>query len=54
MKQHLDLTAHNLALTNAMDNQTWNAMVALDSATHGTDQSYYCEFGSLPPALCSQ
>ncbi|ETS81567.1 hypothetical protein PFICI_06569 [Pestalotiopsis fici W106-1] len=41
MKQHFDLTAHNLALTNAMKNQTWNAMVALDSATHGTDQSYY-------------
>ncbi|WQF78765.1 Putative carboxylesterase, type B, carboxylesterase type B, alpha/Beta hydrolase [Colletotrichum destructivum] len=41
MKQHFDLTAHNLALTHAMDNQTWNGMVALDSATHGTDQSYY-------------
>lgn len=41
MKQHFDLTAHNLALTNAMKNQTWNALVALDSATHGTDQSYY-------------
>lgn len=41
MKQHLDLTAHNLALTNALENQTWNAMVALGSATHGTDQSYY-------------
>ncbi|KAH6655825.1 esterase [Truncatella angustata] len=41
MKQHLDLTAHNLALTNALNNQTWNAMVALDQATHGTDQSYY-------------
>lgn len=41
MKQSLDLTAHNLALTQALDNQTWNAMVALDQATHGTDQSYY-------------
>ncbi|KAK6067571.1 esterase [Seiridium cupressi] len=41
MKQHFDLTAHNLALTNALNNQTWKAMVALDSATHGTDQSYY-------------
>ncbi|KAI3554927.1 esterase [Colletotrichum abscissum] len=41
MKQHFDLTAHNLALTHAMNNQTWNAMVALDQATHGTDQSYY-------------
>ncbi|KAL3418750.1 carboxylesterase family protein (secreted protein) protein [Phlyctema vagabunda] len=41
MKQSFDLTAHNLALTQAMDNQTWNAMVALGSATHGTDQSYY-------------
>lgn len=43
MKQSFDLTAHNLALTQALDNQTWNAMVALDQATHGTDQSYYCK-----------
>ncbi|KAH8659810.1 Alpha/Beta hydrolase protein [Xylariales sp. PMI_506] len=41
MKQHLDLTAHNLALTHAMNNQTWNALVGLGEATHGTDQSYY-------------
>ncbi|KAK6197234.1 aconitate hydratase [Pestalotiopsis sp. IQ-011] len=41
MKQHFDPTAHNFALTNAMKNQTWNDLVALDSATHGTDQSYY-------------
>lgn len=41
MKQSFDLTAHNLALTQALNNKTWNAMVALDSATHGTDQSYY-------------
>ncbi|GJC91402.1 esterase [Colletotrichum higginsianum] len=47
MKQHFDLTAHNLALTHAMDNQTWNGMVALDSATHGTDQSYYCRVQHL-------
>ncbi|KUJ24458.1 carboxylesterase family protein-like protein [Mollisia scopiformis] len=40
MKQSFDLTAHNLALTQAMKNQTWNAMVALGGATHGTDQSY--------------
>ncbi|RAL67421.1 hypothetical protein DID88_008176 [Monilinia fructigena] len=39
--QSLDLTAHNLALTAALKNQTWNAMVALDNATHGTDQNYY-------------
>lgn len=43
MKQSFDLTAHNLALTQALKNQTWNAMVALGSATHGTDQSYYCK-----------
>jgi hypothetical protein len=42
MKQSFDLTAHNLAVTQALDNKTWNAMVALDPATHGTDQSYYC------------
>ncbi|KPM37667.1 hypothetical protein AK830_g8899 [Neonectria ditissima] len=41
MKQHFDLTAHNLAATVALKNETWNAMVALDQATHGTDQSYY-------------
>lgn len=42
MKQSFDLTAHNLAVTQALNNQTWNAMVALGEATHGTDQSYYC------------
>ncbi|KAB8300403.1 hypothetical protein EYC80_000581 [Monilinia laxa] len=39
--QSLDLTAHNLALTAALKNQTWNAMAALGNATHGTDQNYY-------------
>jgi hypothetical protein len=43
MKQSFDLVAHNLAVTQALDNNTWNAMVALDTATHGTDQSYYCK-----------
>ncbi|KAG9239568.1 Alpha/Beta hydrolase protein [Amylocarpus encephaloides] len=33
MKQSFDLTAHNLALTQALGNETWNAMVALDAAT---------------------
>ncbi|KAF4554992.1 Carboxylesterase-like protein 4 [Elsinoe fawcettii] len=41
MKQNFDLTAHNLAVTHALNNKTWNAIVALGSATHGTDQSYY-------------
>lgn len=41
MKKSFDLVAHNLAVTQALDNNTWNAMVALGSATHGTDQSYY-------------
>lgn len=41
MKQHFDLTAHNMAFTHALDNQTWNAMVQIDQSTHGTDQSYY-------------
>ncbi|KAF2706201.1 esterase [Pleomassaria siparia CBS 279.74] len=40
MKQSFDLTAHNLAATNAMGNNTWNARVDLGAATHGTDQSY--------------
>ncbi|KAJ5160175.1 uncharacterized protein N7482_007179 [Penicillium canariense] len=43
MRQSFDLTAHNYALTRALNNNTWNAMVALESATHGTDQSYYCK-----------
>lgn len=43
MRQSFDLTAHDYALTRALDNNTWNAMVALEQATHGTDQSYYCE-----------
>jgi hypothetical protein len=41
MKQSLDLTAKNLALTHALNNQTWNGRVDLGEATHGTDQSYY-------------
>lgn len=41
MKQHFDLTAHNMAFTHALDNQTWNGMVQIDQSTHGTDQSYY-------------
>ncbi|KAL3671100.1 hypothetical protein V7S43_004282 [Phytophthora oleae] len=41
MKQSFDLTAKDIALTHALNNQTWNAEVALSSATHGTDQSYY-------------
>lgn len=41
MKQNFDLTAHNMAFTHAMDNQTWNGMVQIDQSTHGTDQDYY-------------
>ncbi|OCL02770.1 alpha/beta-hydrolase [Glonium stellatum] len=41
MKQSFDLTAHNLAVTQALGNKTWNAMVALGAATHGTNQNYY-------------
>ncbi|CAN8095494.1 unnamed protein product [Discula destructiva] len=41
LKQHFDLTAHNMAFTHALDNQTWNGMVQIDQSTHGTDQSYY-------------
>lgn len=42
MKQSFDMTAHDYALTRALKNQTWNGMVDLGKATHGTDQSYYC------------
>ncbi|CAH0476596.1 unnamed protein product [Peronospora belbahrii] len=41
MKQLFDSTGNNLALTYALNNQTWNAEVALGTATHGTDQKYY-------------
>lgn len=41
IKQNFDLTAHNMAFTHALDNQTWNAMVEIGQSTHGTDQSYY-------------
>jgi len=47
MKQSFDLTAHNLAITQALNNKTWNAAVALGSAGHGADQSYYCPWISL-------
>ncbi|ESZ93692.1 hypothetical protein SBOR_5932 [Sclerotinia borealis F-4128] len=39
--QDFELVAHNYALTEALNNQTWNAMVALGVATHGMDQNYY-------------
>ncbi|KAG3134442.1 hypothetical protein PI126_g18688 [Phytophthora idaei] len=41
MKQSFDLTDKNIALTHALNNQTWNAEVALGDATHGADQNYY-------------
>ncbi|KAJ5101922.1 hypothetical protein NUU61_004144 [Penicillium alfredii] len=41
MRQSFDLTAHNYALTRALNNNTWTARCSLGSATHGTDQSYY-------------
>lgn len=41
IEQSFELTSHNLALTNGLHNQTWNAMVALGEAPHGTDQDYY-------------
>ncbi|KAJ5312577.1 hypothetical protein N7508_003407 [Penicillium antarcticum] len=41
MRQSFDLTAHDYALTRALNNNTWNAEVSLDQAVHGTDQSYY-------------
>ncbi|KAF7930442.1 uncharacterized protein EAE98_004842 [Botrytis deweyae] len=42
IEQSFELTSHNLALTNGLHNQTWNATVTLGEATHGTDQDYYC------------
>ncbi|ETO69680.1 hypothetical protein F444_13776 [Phytophthora nicotianae P1976] len=41
MKQSFDLTDKNIALTHALNNETWNAQVALGAASHGADQNYY-------------
>ncbi|KAG6941421.1 hypothetical protein JG688_00018679 [Phytophthora aleatoria] len=41
MKQSFELADKNIALTHALNNQTWNAEVALGDATHGADQNYY-------------
>ncbi len=41
MRQSFGLTSKNLALTQALNNQTWNGRVDLGEATHATDQSYY-------------
>ncbi|KAG7399930.1 hypothetical protein PHYBOEH_007616 [Phytophthora boehmeriae] len=41
MKQSYEVSSKNLALTNSMQNATWNAEVGLSPAVHGTDQSYY-------------
>ncbi|KAJ5328403.1 hypothetical protein N7452_008793 [Penicillium brevicompactum] len=55
IRQSFDLTSHDYALTRALNNNTWNAMVALNQATHGTDQSYYWyKTYSLLPSLSAQ
>ncbi|PYH70843.1 esterase [Aspergillus vadensis CBS 113365] len=41
IRQGFDMTGKNLALTQALHNETWNAIVNLGEATHGTDQTYY-------------
>ncbi|OJJ98574.1 hypothetical protein ASPACDRAFT_31262 [Aspergillus aculeatus ATCC 16872] len=41
IRQGFDMTGKNLALTQALHNETWNAIVNLGDATHGTDQYYY-------------
>ncbi|KAL4923081.1 uncharacterized protein BDV17DRAFT_296689 [Aspergillus undulatus] len=41
IRQGFDMTGKNLALTQAMHNETWNAIVNLEEATHGPDQYYY-------------
>ncbi|CAI5714392.1 unnamed protein product [Peronospora effusa] len=41
MKQSFDSTSKVMALTHALNNQTWSAEAALGTATHGTDQKYY-------------
>ncbi|KAF2143509.1 uncharacterized protein K452DRAFT_297234 [Aplosporella prunicola CBS 121167] len=41
IKQSFDLAAKDLAVIQALQSQTWNAMVALDTAINGTGQNYY-------------
>ncbi|PYH91981.1 alpha/beta-hydrolase [Aspergillus ellipticus CBS 707.79] len=41
IRQSFDLTGKDLALTQALHDETWNSIVNQDDATHGTDQYYY-------------
>ena len=41
MYQSLHHTSHDLALTHALKNQTWNAYIQIPPAKHGSDQPYY-------------
>jgi len=46
MRNTFAYTAHDIALTNALNNNTWNALTTLDAAVHGSDQAYYCKTSS--------
>jgi hypothetical protein len=39
--QSIEITGRNLAVTNALGNNTWNAENMILPATHFTDQAYY-------------
>lgn len=41
IEQSFEHTSKDYAITQAFNNQTWNAVVALNSASHGVDQNYY-------------
>ncbi|KAF4033237.1 Carboxylesterase family [Phytophthora infestans] len=41
IRQSYEITAKNYGLCNALNNETWNAEIAISPAKHGTDQSYY-------------
>lgn len=41
IQQSFDLTGKDLAFTQALQNETWNAIVNLGAAVHGTDQFYW-------------
>ncbi|ETN20723.1 hypothetical protein PPTG_21355 [Phytophthora nicotianae INRA-310] len=41
IRQSYEVTAKNYGLCNALNNETWNAEIAISPAKHGTDQTYY-------------
>ncbi|KAI0129508.1 hypothetical protein BJ170DRAFT_277008 [Xylariales sp. AK1849] len=47
MKKQFDLTVHIHAITDALGNNPWNALVALGGVMQETDQGYYYKYTFL-------